>query len=89
MKARCKRQVSASEQEILDGVEVRLIRPQEQKRFDELIEAQHYLKTAKLVEERLCYVAAYRREWLALMAWSAPTKNPLAECLPLALADSL
>ena len=63
--------MSASEQEVLDGVEVRLIRPREQKRFDELIETQHYLKDATLVGERLCYVVEYAARWLGLMAWSA------------------
>ena len=71
MKTRGKVQVTASEQEVLDGVQVRLVRPREQKRFDELIETQHYLKTATLVGERLCYVAAYEGHWLALLAWSA------------------
>ena len=64
-------EVSASEQEVLDGVEVRLLREEEQKRFDELIETQHYLKDATLVGERLCYIAEYGGEWLALLAWSA------------------
>lgn len=72
MKTKRKIEVSASEQEVLDGVEVRLIRPREQKRFDELIETQHYLKDATLVGERLCYVAEYGGQWLALLAWSAP-----------------
>lgn len=64
--------MSASEQEVLDGVEVRLLRQREQKRFDLLIETQHYLKDATLVGERLCYVAEYGGQWLALLAWSAP-----------------
>ena len=72
MKTQRKVLVSASEQEVLDGVSVRLILDQEQKRFDELIETQHYLKDATLVGERLCYVAEYGGQWLALLAWSAP-----------------
>lgn len=72
MKTKRRIQVSASEQEVLDGVEVRLLRPREQKRFDKLIETQHYLKDATLVGERLCYVAEYGGRWLALLAWSAP-----------------
>jgi len=64
-------EVSASEQEVLDGVEVRLLREEEQERFDELLEKQHYLKDATLVGERMSYVAEYGGEWLALMAWSA------------------
>ena len=72
MKTKRRIEVSASEQEVLDGVVVRLIRPREQKRFNELIETQHYLKDATLVGERLCYVAEYGGQWLALLAWSAP-----------------
>jgi len=64
-------QVLASEQEVLDGVRVRLIAPREQKRFDDLLVRQHYLKDATLVGERLCYVAEYADRWLALLAWSA------------------
>jgi len=66
-----KYQVTASEQAVLDGVQVRLINPAEQARFDELIETQHYLRDATLVGERLCYVAEYAGTWLALLAWSA------------------
>ena len=72
MKTKREVQVSALEQDVLDGVKVRLIQPQEQKRFDTLIETQHYLKTATLVGERLCYVAEYQGVWLSLLAWSAP-----------------
>ena len=72
MKSRRKVRVSASEQEVLDGVQVRLIAEREQKRFNDLIIEQHYLKDATLVGERLCYVAEYKGRWLALMAWSAP-----------------
>ncbi|MGB3399397.1 MAG: ISAs1 family transposase [Candidatus Deferrimicrobiaceae bacterium] len=71
MKTKRKVQVSASEQEVLDGVRVRLITEREQKRFDQLLVAQHYLKDATLVGERLCYVAEYGGRWLALLAWSA------------------
>ena len=72
MKTKREVHVSALEQDVLDGVEVRLLQPQEQKRFDKLIETQHYLRTATLVGERLCYVAEYQGIWLALLAWSAP-----------------
>ena len=63
--------VSVSEQAVLDGVQVRPITAQEQPRFDELIVTQHYLQDATLVGERLCYVAEYAGQWLALLAWSA------------------
>jgi hypothetical protein len=71
MKAKRKVEVTASEQEVLDGVRVRLITEGEQARFDELLVAQHYLKDATLVGQRLCYVAEYAGRWLALLAWSA------------------
>jgi hypothetical protein len=66
------RAVSAVEQAMLDEVTVRLIRPDEQARFNELIETQHYLHSAKWVGERLFYVAEYRGEWMALLSWCAP-----------------
>lgn len=72
MKTKRKVLVSATEQAVLDGVKVRLLVQREQKRFDKLIETQHYLKDATLVGERLCYVAEYGWQWLALLAWSAP-----------------
>ncbi len=67
-----RRRIQVSEQDVLDGVDVRLILQREQKRFDHLIETQHYLKDATLVGERLCYVAEHGGQWLALLAWSAP-----------------
>jgi hypothetical protein len=62
--------VSADEQALLNGVTVRLIKPEEQKRFDQLIETQHYLHSARWVGERLFYVAEYGGEWVALQAWT-------------------
>jgi len=64
--------VSAVEQAMLDGVTLRLIRPDEQTRFDALIEKHHYLHSATWVGERLLYVAEYQNEWVALLAWCAP-----------------
>jgi hypothetical protein len=55
---------------MLDGVTVRLIKPDEQERFDQLIETQHYLHSATWVGERLVYVAEYGGEWMALLAWT-------------------
>ncbi len=66
------RQADRTEQAVLEGVKVRPIQEGEQKRFDKLIQTQHYLRTATLVGERLCYVAEYQGRWLALLAWSAP-----------------
>ena len=63
--------ISEQEQELLDGVQLRLINPEEQERFDQLIVEEHYLKNALLVGEQLRYVAEYQGKWVALMAWSA------------------
>ena len=56
---------------VVDHVTLRLIRPEEQTRWDELVCQKHYLKNAHLVGERLCYVAEYQEQWLALVGWMA------------------
>lgn len=61
----------SSEQQILDGLRIRLIRTDEQGCYEQLIEEQHYLKSVQLVGEQLRYVAEYAGEWLALLSWSA------------------
>ena len=71
MKTKHYAQVTALEQEILDGIGLRLIDSREQERFDHLIEEYHYLHTADWVGERLFYVAEYKGQWLALLAWTA------------------
>ncbi len=60
-----------TEQQLLDGVHVRLLREQERPRYDELLDKQHSLKSGQLVGEQLRYVAEYEGEWLALLSWSA------------------
>jgi Druantia protein DruA/DDE_Tnp_1-associated len=61
-----------AEQAALDQVRVRLITPEEQARWDDLITTRHYLKNATLVGERLCYVVIDASDqWLALLGWSA------------------
>ena len=55
----------------LDQITVRLIRPEEQARWDQLVSEHHYLENANLVGERLCYVAELRGQWMALLGWSA------------------
>lgn len=57
----------------LPALELRLMRPEERLRFDELLCAQHYLHNATLVGATLRYVAvAPDGRWLALLAWSSP-----------------
>lgn len=60
---------------LLDGTTVRLLAPEERERFDPLLVAQHYLKSATLVGEQLRYVAEYQGQWVALLAWSAAAFN--------------
>jgi hypothetical protein len=56
---------------VLDRIVVRLIEPHEQERWNHLVSQRHYLKSANLVGERLCYVVEYGGQWLALLGWSA------------------
>ena len=61
-----------SEQQVLNELTVRLIRPEEVPRAKALICELHYLKNADLAGNQLCYVAEHGGEWLALIWWSAP-----------------
>jgi hypothetical protein len=63
--------LTEEQQALLNGVQVRLIVPEERGRFDQLITQEHYLGNAQLVGEQLRYVAEYRGQWVALMSWSA------------------
>jgi hypothetical protein len=63
--------LTEAQQALLDGIEVRLIRPDERKRFDQIIATDHYLQSADFVGEQLRYVAEHEGCWVALMAWSA------------------
>jgi len=60
-----------AEAAVLDQITVRQIEPAEQARWNQLVSQHHYLKNASLVGERLCYVAEYQGQWLALLGWSA------------------
>lgn len=50
---------------------VRLIEPEETKRWDKLVEKHHYLKKARMVGESLRYVAEQDGKWIALLGWSS------------------
>jgi hypothetical protein len=63
--------ITADQQALLDGVQMRLVAPEERACFDQLIEKEHYLGNAQLVGEQLRYVAEYQGQWVALMSWSA------------------
>jgi hypothetical protein len=56
---------------LLSQVVVRLVRPEEQSRWDQLMTQHHYLQNANLVGERLCYVVEHQDRWLGLLGWSA------------------
>lgn len=60
-----------TEQEVLQKVTVRLIQDHEKDRWNQFIEQEHYLQSAKLVGEQLRYVAEFEGQWLALLSWSA------------------
>ena len=59
------------EQQILDELTIRLIHKDEHGCYEQFIDEQHYLKSAKLVGEQLRYVVEYHGEWLALLSWNA------------------
>ena len=56
---------------LLQGVQIRLLQPEERERFDQLMGEQHYLGNAQLVGEQMRYVAEYQGQWVGLVAWSA------------------
>src|SRR5258708_16705516 len=60
-----------AEAAVLDQITVRLIRSDEQERWNQLVSQHHYLKNANLVGEQLRYVAEHEDQWLALLGWSA------------------
>jgi hypothetical protein len=61
----------AAEAAVVEQVQVRLVRPEEEARWDQLMIQHHYLKSARMVGEQLRYVAEYQGQWLALLGWSA------------------
>jgi hypothetical protein len=63
--------LTAEQQALLDGVQVRLIQPHERPRYDRLLIEGHYLHSAQFVGEQLRYVAEYQGQWVALLVWSA------------------
>ena len=64
---------TASKQGMLNRVEVILLGADEaaRARFDAAMVAHHYLKSSRLVGERLRYVAQVDGKWVALLSWSA------------------
>ena len=62
---------SSSTQDILQGVVVRLILPEERQRWDQLMQEHHYLGLGRLIGESLRYIAIYQDQWLALLGWAS------------------
>jgi len=65
------RKPAPDEQQVLREMSVRLVRPQEVARFNQLLKTHHYLHRAQLVGEHLRYVVVWQGQWLALAAWSS------------------
>jgi hypothetical protein len=65
----------ASESEILKRIMVRLVRPDERERFDQALQQEHYLHSARLGGQSLRYVAELDGQWIALVTFSAPALN--------------
>ena len=68
-------QKMAPEAQILRRIIVRLVLPEERDRFDQLLEQQHYLHSARLGGQCLRYVAELDGQWVALIGFSAPALN--------------
>lgn len=64
-----------SETDVLRGVSVRLLLPEQRERFDQLLEQEHYLHSARLGGQSLRYVAELDGQWVGLMSFSAPALN--------------
>ena len=68
--------VPASEQDILDHLEVLELTERDQvQRCDALITQHHYLRDASLVGEHLRYAAVCHGQWLAVASWSAAARH--------------
>jgi hypothetical protein len=66
------------ESEYLKQVTVRLILEAERERFDQLLESEHYLHSARLGGPSLRYVAEVQGQWVALIAFSGAAPHTKA-----------
>jgi len=69
---------SAPELEWLSHVSVRLIREEERERFDQLLEKEHYIHSARLGGPSLRYVAEVEGQWVALISFSGAAPHTKA-----------
>jgi len=61
---------------LLDELQVRLVKPSELPRFNQLLDAHHYLQSPQPFGERLYYVVTDAQgQWLALLLFSAAAKH--------------
>ena len=71
MKTRHRPVLSDEQRQVLTGVQVRLIKPEEREEFDTLLIKEHYLHSARFVGEQLRYLAEHNGQPVALVVWSA------------------
>lgn len=62
-----------TEVDVLDRVTVRLLREDERPEYDRRLREEHYLESSVLVGQSLRYVAELDSQWVALIAFSAPS----------------
>ena len=60
-----------AEAAVVDQIQVRLVRPEEEAEWNQLMVENHYLKSAQMVGEQLRYVAECQGRWMGLLGWSA------------------
>ena len=73
-----KKKKNPSEAELLRKVTVRLLSSAERERFDELLEKEHYLHSARLGGQNLRYVAEIDGQWVALITFSGASPHTKA-----------
>jgi hypothetical protein len=56
---------------MLKEIQVRLVDPEEEARYQQSMQAHHYLGALRKIGETLWYVATWREEWVALLSFSA------------------
>jgi len=73
-----KKSKTTSEKQWLARVRVRLLEEAERARFDELLEKEHYLHSARLGGPSLRYVAEVEGQWVALITFSGAAPHTKA-----------
>lgn len=60
---------------VLEQIQVRRVRREETGRYQELMQARHYLGALGKIGERLWCVATWCPEWMALLSFAAAASN--------------